>query len=175
MCEVQASFTVTLPKITCKIPANRCDVMMSFVDNLWSMEISGGSDQSAPLTVVTVKKNGLAKRAGIKVGDIITHINNSPADKLTLIEAQLEIQESGRSLKLTVKGSVREIKFIHFHTPHECFLWKRKSHIRHESCVTFSLQYNRPLYRTLWPWVGLSFLQELKTIFKIFKRSCLEK
>lgn len=132
MCEVQASFTVTLPKITCKIPANRSDqdsVMMSFVDNLWSMEISGGCDQSAPLTVVAVKKNGLAKRAGIKVGDIITHINNSPADKLTLIEAQLEIQESGRSLKLTVKGSVRTRKKIFIFTLHMSFLfwWKRKS------------------------------------------------
>jgi membrane-associated protease RseP (regulator of RpoE activity) len=155
MCEVQASFTVTLPKITCKIPANRPDhdsVMMSFVDNLWSMEISGGCDQSAPLTVVAVKKNGLAKRAGIKVGDIITHINNSPADKLTLIEAQLEIQESGRSLKLTVKGSVRNgKKIIHFHTPHEFFILGEKKipHIRHENCVTISLQYNRPLYSTL--------------------------
>lgn len=114
MCEVEASFTIALPKITCKIPANRCSsnssVIMSFVDNLWSMEISGGCDQSAPLTVVAVKKNGLAKRSGIKVGDIITHINNSPADSLTLIESQLAIQEAGRSLKLTVKGSVEKIK-----------------------------------------------------------------
>ena len=111
MCE--SSFTVTLPKITCKIPAkqhshNESGVTMSFFDNLWSLEISGGIDQSAPLTVVSVKKNGLAKKAGIKVGDVITHINNSPADNITLLEAQLEIQESGRNLKLTVKGSVRE-------------------------------------------------------------------
>lgn len=151
MCEVEASFTVTLPKITCKIPANRDDnnVMMSFVDNLWSMEISGGCDQSAPLTVVTVKKNGLAKRAGIKVGDIITHINNSPADKLTLIEAQLEIQESGRSLKLTVKGSVRKRENLFIFTLHMSFLFREKSHIHHKSCVTFVLQYNRPLYSTV--------------------------
>jgi S1-C subfamily serine protease len=106
MCEVQASFTLSLPKMTLKCPQNKpkSNVLMSFVDNLWSMEISGGSDQSAPLTVVAVKKNGLARRAGIKVGDIITHINNSPAETLTLIDAQLEIHESGRSLKLTVRG-----------------------------------------------------------------------
>lgn len=108
MCEVQASFTVELPKNAPTSVQNnkksKNDVMMSFVDNLWSIEISGGADQLTPLTVVGVKKNGLARRAGIKVGDIITHINNSPADNLTLIDAQLEIQESGRSLKLTVKG-----------------------------------------------------------------------
>lgn len=103
MCEVKASFTVELPK-SVQNDKSKNDVMMSFVDNLWSIEISGGADQLAPLTVIGIKKSGLARRAGIKVGDIITHINNAPADSLTLIDAQLEIQESGRSLKLTVKG-----------------------------------------------------------------------
>jgi len=111
MCEVQASFTVSLkPKKqeivekNSKIVAtdNSKPVMMSFVDKLWSMEISGGFE-SSPLTVIAVKKNGLAKRAGIKVGDIISHINNIPTNKMTLNDAQLEIQESGKSLKLTVK------------------------------------------------------------------------
>jgi C-terminal processing protease CtpA/Prc len=106
MCEVQASFTLSLPKAPSPQKKPKSNVLMSFVDNLWSMEISGGADQSAPLTVVAVKKNGLARRAGIKVGDIITHINNSPAETLTLIDAQLEIHESGRSLKLTVRGYV---------------------------------------------------------------------
>jgi C-terminal processing protease CtpA/Prc len=81
---------------------NNKQVMMSFVDKLWSMEISGGFE-SSPLTVIAVKKNGLAKRAGIKVGDIILYINNISTDKMTLNDAQLEIQESGKSLKLTVK------------------------------------------------------------------------
>lgn len=112
MCEVQASFTVSLLKPkkqemgekNTKIVATdfRKPVMMSFVDKLWSMEISGGFE-SSPLTVIGVKKNGLARRAGIKVGDIISHINNIPTNKMTLNDAQLEIQESGKSLKLTVK------------------------------------------------------------------------
>ncbi|CAG9804020.1 unnamed protein product [Chironomus riparius] len=82
-------------------------IMMSFVDKLWSMEISGGFE-SSPLVVIGVKKNGLAKRAGIKVGDIISHINNIPTNKMTLNDAQLEIQESGKSLKLTVKSTLDE-------------------------------------------------------------------
>lgn len=113
MCEVQASFTISLmkPKVQeiADIPSkntttdkNKRRIMMSFVDKLWSMEIGGGFE-SSPLTVIAVKKNGLAKRAGIKVGDIISHINNISTDKMTLNDAQLEIQESGKSLKLTVK------------------------------------------------------------------------
>lgn len=112
MCEVEATFTVALPKSkndqmkssTVASTKRSKSVMMSFVDKLWSMEVSGGSDQFSPLTVIAVKKNGLARRAGIKVGDIITHINARPTDRMTLIDAQLEIQESGRSLKLIVKG-----------------------------------------------------------------------
>ena len=114
MCEVQASFTISLSKPRKQEISEKSNkiidteknktVMMSFVDNLWSMEISGGFDQSSPLIVVAVKKNGLAKRAGIKVGDIISHINNMSTNKMTLIDAQLEIQECGKSLKLTVKG-----------------------------------------------------------------------
>ena len=112
MCEVQASFTISLikPKIQeivekstkkATIDKNK-QIMMSFVDKLWSMEISGGFE-SSPLIVIGVKKNGLAKRAGIKVGDIISHINNIPTNKMTLNDAQLEIQVSGKNLKLTVK------------------------------------------------------------------------
>jgi C-terminal processing protease CtpA/Prc len=41
---------------------------------------------------------------GIRVGDYITKINDTPADTLTLLDAQTEIQESGRHLQLTVKG-----------------------------------------------------------------------
>jgi S1-C subfamily serine protease len=41
---------------------------------------------------------------GIRVGDIITQINDTPAAELTLLEAQLEIHESGRNVKLYVKG-----------------------------------------------------------------------
>lgn len=42
--------------------------------------------------------------SGIRVGDVITKINDTFTDNLTLLEAQLEIQESGRHLKLFVKG-----------------------------------------------------------------------
>lgn len=78
--------------------------IMTFVDNLWGIEVTGGIDQFEPLTIISVKKTGLARRAGIRVGDVITQINDTPADQLTLIEAQMEIHESGRFVKIYVKG-----------------------------------------------------------------------
>lgn len=41
---------------------------------------------------------------GIRVGDVIIKINETPADDLTMLEAQLEIHESGRYVKIFVKG-----------------------------------------------------------------------
>jgi len=109
--EIFESFNISLKSSqvinTCQgAPAatGKAKRVMSFVDKLWSIEITGGKDQFEPLTVVGVRRNGLARRAGIKCGDVITHINSTPAENLTLLEAQLEIQESGRSLKLTVQG-----------------------------------------------------------------------
>lgn len=82
--------------------------VMSFVDNLWGFEVTGGVDQYEPLTVIQVKREGLARRAGIRVNDIITKINDTYADKLTLAQAQELIAESGRTVKIFVRGEVEE-------------------------------------------------------------------
>lgn len=108
------SFNIPLPKPKAASKKNEQEQIVaghpvlnySFVDKLWSFEIAGGKDQRAPLTVINVKKNGLAKRSGIKVGDEITFINNISTENMTLLDAQLEIQEAGRSLKIIVRGWV---------------------------------------------------------------------
>lgn len=82
--------------------------VMSFVDNLWGFEVTGGIDQYEPLTVIQVKREGLARRAGIRVNDVITKINETYADKLTLGQAQELIAESGRTVKIFVRGEVEE-------------------------------------------------------------------
>lgn len=82
--------------------------VMSFVDNLWGFEVTGGVDQYEPLTVIQVKREGLARRAGIRVNDVITKINDTYADKLTLAQAQELIAESGRTVKIFVRGEVEE-------------------------------------------------------------------
>lgn len=118
MSEVSETFFISLPKPKAEVEkievekksekeqifAGHPVLNYSFVDKLWSFEIAGGKDQNAPLTVVNVKRNGLAKRSGIKVGDEIMFINNLSTENMTLLEAQLEIQESGRSLKIIVRG-----------------------------------------------------------------------
>ncbi|XP_055523672.1 uncharacterized protein LOC129717640 isoform X2 [Wyeomyia smithii] len=82
--------------------------VMSFVDNLWGFEVTGGIDQFEPLTVISVRREGLARRAGIRVNDVITKINDTYADKLTLAQAQELIAESGRTVKIFVRGDVEE-------------------------------------------------------------------
>lgn len=51
-----------------------------------------------------VRRSGYARRAGIHVNDIIVQINDTPADPLTLREAQLLIRQSGKELRVYVKG-----------------------------------------------------------------------
>ena len=113
MCEVSETFFISLtkPKVEEservekeKIVAGHPILNYSFVDKLWSFEIAGGRDQHAPLTVINVKKNGLAKRSGIKIGDEVAFINGISTENMTLQEAQVEIQEAGRSLKIIVRG-----------------------------------------------------------------------
>lgn len=113
MSEVSETFFISLPKPKAEVPsktekekiiAGHPVLNYSFVDKLWSFEIAGGKDQHAPLTVINVKRNGLAKRSGIKVGDEITFINGMSTENMTLQEAQVEIQEAGRSLKIIVRG-----------------------------------------------------------------------
>lgn len=114
MCDVSETFFISLPKSKAssagkkmekeQIMAGHPVINYSFVDKLWSFEIAGGKDQHAPLTVINVKKNGLAKRSGIKIGDEIMFINSISTENMTLQDAQLEIQEAGRSLKIIVRG-----------------------------------------------------------------------
>ncbi|KAG4078071.1 hypothetical protein HA402_002122 [Bradysia odoriphaga] len=78
--------------------------IMSFVDTLWGFEVTGGYDQYEPLTVLEVRRSGYAFRAGIRVNDRIVQINETMADALTLREAQLLIRQSGKQVKIYVKG-----------------------------------------------------------------------
>uniref|UniRef100_A0A336LR65 CSON000967 protein n=1 Tax=Culicoides sonorensis TaxID=179676 RepID=A0A336LR65_CULSO len=78
--------------------------LMTFVDNLWGFEVTGGTDQFEPLTVIAVKRSGLARRAGIRVNDVINKINDIDASTLTLRDCQEIIQQCGRHLKIYVAG-----------------------------------------------------------------------
>lgn len=86
--------------------------IMSFVDLLWGFEVTGGVDQYEPLTVLAVKRSGLARRAGIRVNDIITKINKTSAKELTLKEAQLLIRDSGKYVKIYVTGYLLLLIYI---------------------------------------------------------------
>lgn len=100
--------------------------IMSFVNLFWGFEVTGGTDQYEPLTVINVcyfgmvfflaqiifstpivwqvDKTGMARRAGIRIGDIITRINNTYAEGLTMTEAQRLINQSKRHVQIFVWG-----------------------------------------------------------------------
>lgn len=113
MCDVSETFYISLkPKNATNNSEKEKPTVLaghpvcnySFVDKLWQFEIAGGKDQNAPLTVINVGKNGLAKRSGIKIGDEVAFINNLSTENMTLKEAQIEILDAGRSLKIIVRG-----------------------------------------------------------------------
>lgn len=53
-----------------------------------------------------VKRTGLAYRAGIRINDIITRINNVYTEDMTLREAQRLIRKSGKYVQIFVLGYV---------------------------------------------------------------------
>lgn len=80
--------------------------IMSFVDSLWGIEVTGGIDQFEPLTIVNVTPTGLARRAGMRIGDEITQINDTPALELTFNEALELFRKTGRYVRVYVRGYV---------------------------------------------------------------------
>ena len=83
--------------------------IMSFVDSLWGIEVTGGIDQFEPLTIANVTPTGLAKRAGMRIGDEITQINDIPALELTFNEALKIFRNAGRYVRVYVRGYVNKI------------------------------------------------------------------
>lgn len=80
--------------------------IMSFVDRMWGIEVSGGRDQYEPLTIINVEPYSLAQLAGMRVGDEITQINYTPALDLTFQEALDLFRTSKRFVRVYVRGYV---------------------------------------------------------------------
>ncbi|XP_061399346.1 uncharacterized protein LOC133336431 [Musca vetustissima] len=80
--------------------------IMSFFDELWGIEVTGGVDQFEPLTIINVTPTGLARRAGMRIGDEITQINDTPALDLTFNEALKLFRSSRRFVRVYVRGDV---------------------------------------------------------------------
>ncbi|TMW41523.1 hypothetical protein DOY81_013397 [Sarcophaga bullata] len=65
--------------------------IMSFVDSMWGIEVTGGVDQFEPLTIVNVTPTGLARRAALD---------------LTFNEALELFRKTGRYVRVYVRGDV---------------------------------------------------------------------
>lgn len=77
-------------------------------DSKWGFLITGGAEFHMPLTVFQVTADGVADKAGIRLGDIILEINEADASHLTLAEAHKIIEDSGKKVQFLVKGMDEE-------------------------------------------------------------------
>lgn len=99
----EAFFNVELQKqITYTLSTDKR--IMSFVDSMWGIEVSGGVDQFEPLTIINVTPTGMAKRAGMRIGDEIIQINYTPAEDLTFNEALELFRKTGKHVRVYVRG-----------------------------------------------------------------------
>lgn len=62
------------------------------------------SPANLTVSLLQLRKEGRAIEAGMRVNDQILQINDTPADDLTLMEACEMIRESGKHLRIYVRG-----------------------------------------------------------------------
>ncbi|KAH8347722.1 hypothetical protein KR084_000434 [Drosophila pseudotakahashii] len=73
-------------------------------DSRWGFLITGGAEFHMPLTVFQVTPNGLADKAGIRLGDIILQINEEDASQLTLSQAHEKINSTPKKIHFLLRN-----------------------------------------------------------------------
>ncbi|XP_055714911.1 titin-like isoform X2 [Phlebotomus papatasi] len=73
-----------------------------FNDTPWGFRLTGGADFDYPLTVIKVTEGSLAATVGMKVGDIVVRINDTPASNLSHLEAHNVLLAAGNNFMLGV-------------------------------------------------------------------------
>ncbi|XP_034652430.1 nucleolin isoform X2 [Drosophila subobscura] len=73
-------------------------------DTKWGFLVTGGAEFHMPLTVFQVTPDGLADKAGIRLGDIILQINEEDATQLTLNQAHEKINASPKKIHFLLRN-----------------------------------------------------------------------
>uniref|UniRef100_T1PEE8 PDZ domain protein n=1 Tax=Musca domestica TaxID=7370 RepID=T1PEE8_MUSDO len=85
------------------------DIKMCRFENVpWGFTLVGGADFEYPLTVVKVTEGSIAQEAGLKVGDVIVRINDTPTSPLTHEESHKVITKCGNVFFLGIKRENEE-------------------------------------------------------------------
>ncbi|XP_073838019.1 Z band alternatively spliced PDZ-motif protein 67 isoform X3 [Musca autumnalis] len=85
------------------------DIKMCRFENVpWGFTLVGGADFEYPLTVVKVNEGSIAQEAGLKVGDVIVRINDTPTSPLTHEESHKVITRCGNVFFLGIKRENEE-------------------------------------------------------------------
>ncbi|KAH8254360.1 hypothetical protein KR032_009667 [Drosophila birchii] len=80
------------------------DAYASKDDTRWGFLITGGAEFHMPLTVFQVTPDGLADKAGIRLGDIILEINEEDATQLTLSQAHEKINATPKKIHFLLRN-----------------------------------------------------------------------
>ncbi|XP_037047059.1 uncharacterized protein LOC119081915 isoform X2 [Bradysia coprophila] len=79
------------------------DLKFARLENVpWGFRLTGGNDFELPLTVIKVREGTIAEEAGLKVGDVIVRINDTPTSNLSHSEAHEIIMECANTFVLGV-------------------------------------------------------------------------
>ncbi|XP_034129921.1 nucleolin isoform X2 [Drosophila guanche] len=73
-------------------------------DTKWGFLVTGGAEFHMPLTVFQVTPDGLADKAGIRLGDIILQINEEDATQLTLNQAHEKINATPKKIHFLLRN-----------------------------------------------------------------------
>ncbi|XP_015039048.2 uncharacterized protein [Drosophila pseudoobscura] len=80
------------------------DAYASKDDTKWGFLVTGGAEFHMPLTVFQVTPDGLADKAGIRLGDIILEINEEDVTQLTLTQAHEKINASPKKIHFLLRN-----------------------------------------------------------------------
>lgn len=73
----------------------------------WGFRIQGGKEFHSAIKITFLKPGGkAAKCQGIRIGDMLTHINEVATSALTHTQAEMQIKRAGTSLKLSLQRKV---------------------------------------------------------------------
>jgi hypothetical protein len=85
----------------------RAQIIRQDLSQPWGFRLQGGADVSEPLRLARVTPGSPAARIGLREGDEVTEIDNTPTDNLTYYESTSLIDQHTDSLLLTIERKAR--------------------------------------------------------------------
>lgn len=85
----------------------RAQIIRQDLSQPWGFRLQGGAEVNEPLRLARVTPGSPAARIGLREGDEVTEIDNTPTDNLTYYESMSLIDQHTDSLLLTIERKAR--------------------------------------------------------------------